>query len=166
MVPTERKTENTAGLIALRLNFSDALRDALVARLGKLPSATHFANQYNLRAHGTTTISRETARKWINGQAVPEMPRLNILIDWLGLDTSKFLAMGKVKKPLVKELVEDDLTLETIVELLRQMDAKTRSVVLITAWALRETSLTPLGPLNLQALKRTLMSSLVASAVD
>lgn len=163
MVPTERKTENTAGLVALRLNFSDALRDALVARLGKLPSATHFANQYNLRAHGTTTISRETARKWINGQAVPEMPRLNILIDWLGLDTSKFLSRGKIKKPLLEDVGDDDLTLETIVELLRQMDAKTRSVVLITAWALRETRLTPLGPLNLQALKRTLMGSLIES---
>jgi len=40
------------------------------------------------------------------------------------------------------------------------LDAKTRLVVLITAWALRETSSTPLGHLNLQALKRTLLSTL------
>ena len=33
-------------------------------------------------------ISRETARKWINGQSLPSSPRLKTLISWLDLDAS------------------------------------------------------------------------------
>ncbi len=157
---SDYKPEETASRDALRLRFSDALKAALTIRMGKLPSATHLANQFNFRAHGTTAITRETARKWMTGQAIPEMQRLNILIEWLDLDPQKFLSHG-ASQALVREGgTGDDLIIETIVELLRKMDAKTRSVVLITAWALRETNTTPLSQLNLQALKRTLLSSL------
>jgi hypothetical protein len=147
----------------LRRNFSQALSEALVKRFGRLPSATLFANQYNFRAHGAVPISRETARKWMVGLAIPEMPRLNILIEWLELDTNKFLASANSKTSTAIAAQQDDLTIQTILELLRQMDSKTRSVVLITAWALRETNSTPLGRLNLQALKRTLISSLATT---
>lgn len=157
-----RNIEETANRDALRLNFSDALRAALVHRLGKVPSATYLANQFNFRANGTTAITRETARKWMTGQAIPEMPRLTVLVEWLGLDPHQLLTTGK-RQPAKPASTDDDLTIETIVELLRTMDAKTRSVVLITAWALRETNSTPLGNLNLQALKRTLLSSLATN---
>ena len=159
-----RNIEETANRDALRLNFSDALRAALIHRLGKVPSATYLANQFNFRANGTTAITRETARKWLTGQAIPEMPRLTVLIEWLGLDPHQLLT-GAKKQPTTTANT-DDLTIETIVELLRTMDAKTRSVVLITAWALRETNSTPLGNLNLQALKRTLLSSLATNGND
>jgi hypothetical protein len=33
-------------------------------------------------------MSRETARKWINGQSMPESSRLKTLISWLNLDAS------------------------------------------------------------------------------
>jgi hypothetical protein len=33
-------------------------------------------------------ISRESARKWINGQSLPSSPRLKTLISWLDLDAS------------------------------------------------------------------------------
>jgi hypothetical protein len=157
---SDRGTKNKTSRDALRLNFSTALRSALVDRMGKMPSATNLANQFNFRAHGTTEITRETARKWMTGQAIPEIERLNILIEWLELDPNKFLASG-ANQAAVSELgTGDDLIIETIVELLRKMDPKMRSVVLITAWALRETNSTPLEQLNLQALKRTLISSL------
>lgn len=155
--------EETASRNALRRNFSETLRSALVKRLGKVPSATYIANQFNFRARGATEITRETARKWLTGQAVPGIPRLTILVEWLGLDPHQLLTPGK-KKPLSTD-TNEDLIIETIVELLRTMDARTRSVVLITAWALRETNGAPLGPLNLHALKRTLLSSLAATGI-
>ncbi len=161
-----RKTEETASRDALRLNFSDALRSALLNRLGKVPSATYLANQFNFRANGTAAITRETARKWLTGQAIPELPRLTVLVEWLGLDPHQLLAGSKKLPASATAGHGDDLTIETIVELLRTMDAKTRSVVLITAWALRETNSTPLGNLNLQALKRTLLSSLATKGND
>jgi hypothetical protein len=154
------KIKETASRDHLRLNFGETLKAALISRLGKLPSATYLANQFNFRANGTSAITRETARKWMNGQAIPEIERLNILIEWLELDPHKFLARGASQTAVKGDGVGDDLTIATIVELLRKMDAKTRSVVLITAWALRETNSTPLGHLNLQALKRTLLTSL------
>ncbi len=156
MASDRNETEATTRDL-LRLNFSNALRAALINRMGKMPSATHLANQFNFRAHGTTEITRETARKWVTGQAIPEIERLNILIEWLELDPNKFLASGANQ---TANESEDDLTIETIVELLRKMDPKMRSVVLITAWALRETNSTPLEQLNLQALKRTLITTL------
>lgn len=159
-----RNTEETTSRDALRLNFGEALRSSLISRLGKLPSATYLANQFNFRAHGTTAITRETARKWITGQTIPEMQRLNILIEWLDMDPHKFLARGASQNATGVTGSGDDLIIQTIVELLRKMDAKTRSVVLITAWALRETNSTPLGHLNLQALKRTLLTSLTPDA--
>lgn len=154
-----RDFEETASRDVLRLNFSEALRAALVHRLGKVPSATYLANQFNFRSNETTAITRETARKWLTGQAIPEMPRLTVLVEWLGLDPHQLLT-GAKKQHRTTVNIGDDLTIETIVELLRTMDAKTRSVVLITAWALRETNSTPLGNLNLQALKRTLLRTL------
>lgn len=159
MASDRNETEATTRDV-LRLNFSNALRTALVNRMGKMPSSTHFANQFNFRAHGTTAITRETARKWVTGQAIPEIERLNILIEWLELDPNKFLASGSSQAP--ETGTGDDLIIETILELLRTMDHKTRSVVLITAWALRETNSTPLEQLNLQALKRTLISTLTS----
>ena len=155
-----RNTGETVSRDALRLNFGEALRAALVNRLGKVPSATYLANQFNFRAQGTTVITRETARKWMTGQAIPEIERLNILIDWLNIDSHKFLARGAMKSVVSENGTGDDLIIETIIELLRKMDAKTRSVVLITAWALRETNNTPLAHLNLHTLKRTLLASL------
>jgi hypothetical protein len=161
-----RNTEHTISRDALRLNFGEVLRAALVNRLGKVPSATYLANQFNFRAYGTSSITRETARKWITGQALPEIQRINILIDWLGIDPNKFLVRNTMPTTVQEASVGDDLIIATIVELLRNMDAKTRSVVLITAWALRETNSTPLAHLNLQALKRTLLSSLTPAPDD
>lgn len=153
-------TKETPSRDVLRRNFSNELRTALIKRMGKLPSSTHFANQFNFRAHGTTAITRETARKWVTGQAIPEIERLQILIEWLELDPHKFLASNASQATAIEPVTADDLIIETIVELLRKMDPKTRSVVLITAWALRETNSTPLEHLNLQALRRTLISTL------
>lgn len=159
---SDRKETETTTRDLLRFNFSNALRAALIDRMGKMPSATHLANQFNFRAHGTTEITRETARKWMTGQAIPEIERLNILIEWLELDPHKFLASGANQANVTETGTGEDLIIETIVELLRKMDPKTRSVVLITAWALRETNSTPLEQLNLQALKRTLISTLTS----
>ena len=43
-------------------------------------------------------ISRETARKWINGQSLPSSPRLKTLISWLDLDASFIYATSFIEK--------------------------------------------------------------------
>lgn len=63
--------------------FSRHLNHCLIKKYKKTPSANFLANQFNLRANGTSTITPETARKWMRGIAVPEIDRLIVLIHWL-----------------------------------------------------------------------------------
>jgi hypothetical protein len=51
-----------------------------------VPSGAFLSNQFNLRAEGTSTITAETARKWVKGLSVPEIDRFKVLIKWLELD--------------------------------------------------------------------------------
>jgi hypothetical protein len=80
----------------ITLNFHKALNTGLKNRFGKIPSSTEFANQFNLRAYGTKTISRETARKWKTGIAFPEPSNLQVLIEWLHLSTEDIFAYSQI----------------------------------------------------------------------
>lgn len=74
--------------LSITENFSKALNKGLKQKFGKIPSSTEFANQFNLRAYGTRTVTRETARKWKCGLALPEAGSLQVLIEWLSLSTA------------------------------------------------------------------------------
>lgn len=50
-----------------------------------MPSAAVLARDFNFRSSHTQPISAETARRWIRGLSMPEMERLTVLIDWLGM---------------------------------------------------------------------------------
>lgn len=76
-------------------NFSRALNSCLKAKFGKIPSSSELANQFNLRAYGTKTISRETARKWKNGLTLPEPSNLQVLIEWLNLSTEQIFLINE-----------------------------------------------------------------------
>ncbi len=71
--------------------FEQALNQCVMKKFGKPISAQQFANQYNLRAYGTTTISRETARKWMKGKTIPDYGKLSVLINWLDLNPYDFV---------------------------------------------------------------------------
>jgi len=47
-----------------------------------------LAIEFNFRNLRSNPISRESARKWINGQSLPNSARLKTLISWLNLDAS------------------------------------------------------------------------------
>jgi len=74
--------------------FSGLLNRSLFYRYKKIPSANFFANQFNLRAKGTTTITPETARKWMKGIVVPEVDRFIVLIDWLEMHPSELFTFN------------------------------------------------------------------------
>ena len=52
-------------------------------------NSVHFANDFNLRAYGTTTITRQTALKWLTGLAFPEPGHLLVITSWLELDLNE-----------------------------------------------------------------------------
>jgi hypothetical protein len=61
-----------------------------------VPSGAFLSNQFNLRAEGTTTITAETARKWVKGLSVPEIDRFKVLIKWLELDVDSIFNTTEV----------------------------------------------------------------------
>jgi 3-deoxy-D-manno-octulosonic-acid transferase len=68
--------------------FHLAFRAGLINRFGEIPTASKLAIEFNLRNFQSKPISRESARKWINGQSIPETARLKTLIGWLNLDAA------------------------------------------------------------------------------
>ena len=64
--------------------FSIVLRSGLVNKFSRMPTAQKFSDEFNLRS--INPITRETARKWINGSVMPESERLLVLIQWLNLN--------------------------------------------------------------------------------
>ena len=88
--------------------FAELLNKYLIRKYKKTPSANFFANQFNVRAKGTTTITAETARKWIRGIAVPEIDRFIVLIDWLGFHPGELFGFenNADKVPEMSELIE------------------------------------------------------------
>jgi hypothetical protein len=76
--------------------FAEVLNRALLKKYKKIPSGSFLANQFNLRAEGTTTITAETARKWVKGLSVPEIDRFKVLIKWLELDVDSIFNTSEV----------------------------------------------------------------------
>lgn len=76
--------------------FAEVLNRALIKKYKKVPSGSFLANQFNLRAEGTTTITAETARKWIKGISVPEIDRFKVLIKWLELDIDSIFNVTEI----------------------------------------------------------------------
>ena len=65
--------------------FSSEFRRALVCRYGRLPSAPFVAREFNLRHRGTRTISSESVRRWLQGDCLPHIDRLQTISDWLDI---------------------------------------------------------------------------------
>lgn len=51
---------------------------------GRLPSISKIARDFSLKSPHLPHISSETIRKWIRGESLPHISRMQVLIDWLG----------------------------------------------------------------------------------
>ena len=88
--------------------FSGLLNKCLVKKYKKTPSANFVANQFNFRANGSSTITSETARKWMRGIAVPEIDRFIVLIHWLEFQPGQIFGIEDKlnQRSEVDELIE------------------------------------------------------------
>ncbi len=126
--------------------FERTLRTGIERKLGRQVSAQRFADQFNLRAHGTDTISRETARKWILGPTIPDYERLAVLIEWLELDPLELLGNENAKKnhTLLNDvdifIRDKSKRMEDLVEIVKTLDRQSIEALFILAWALRQVS--------------------------
>jgi hypothetical protein len=72
----------------MKLAFSKELSRRLIEYYGRMPSASVVSRDFNLRAKDVSAISQETARRWMRSLSLPEIERLQVLVEWLGLDMS------------------------------------------------------------------------------
>ena len=78
--------ERVSNYVFVAEKFSSELRRNLEPFFGKSLTAESLAREFNLRAIGCDSITRETARRWLTGSALPEYGRLVVLKKWLELD--------------------------------------------------------------------------------
>lgn len=126
--------------------FERTLRRGIERKLGREVSAQRFADQFNLRAHGTDTISRETARKWIRGTTIPDYERLAVLIEWLELNPLEFLGNENAQEnqTLLNDvdifIPDESKRMEDMMEIVKTLDQQSIEALFVTAWALRQVS--------------------------
>lgn len=115
----------------IAIKFSVLLNECLIKKYNKKPSASFVANQFNLRANGTTTITSETARKWMRGIAVPEIDRFIVLIHWLEFQPEEIFGIeGKLNnRTEVDELIE---ILEQQLNLIKKIIVEYKNPNLVT----------------------------------
>lgn len=89
-----------------RRYFRMILREALEKRFGQHRiTASDFANSFNLVTN--ESISDETARKWLNGLALPRYERIFELVHWLDIDPRSLFHYDPQQRTLhEQELVE------------------------------------------------------------
>ena len=88
--------------------FHLAFRAGLINRFGEIPTASKLAIEFNLRNFQSKPVSRESARKWINGQSIPETARLKTLIGWLNLDAAFIYSTTITEKESISVGIESD----------------------------------------------------------
>lgn len=75
--------------------FSSEFQRALVRRYGRLPSAPFVAREFNLRHGGRRTISSESVRRWLHGDCLPHIDRLQTISDWLDIRMDSVFSPGQ-----------------------------------------------------------------------
>jgi len=71
----------------IKTRFSTSLNQQLLHYYRRIPSASILARDFNSRSQGLMNpITQETARRWIRGLSMPEMDKLQVLINWLDLN--------------------------------------------------------------------------------
>jgi len=106
------RQESTLGVFTINQfvieRFHLAFRAGLIDKFGKIPTANKLTIEFNLRNFQSNPISRETARKWINGQSMPETERLKTLIGWLNLDAAFIYSTTITEKESISVGIESD----------------------------------------------------------
>ncbi len=102
--PYKRMTEFPAILKSdLLNNFANELVTKLIEFYPSAVLSNAFvADQFNIRSNYEDRISRETARRWMKAESMPEYSALFTLRLWLGIDINAILAIEPIKKIEIK----------------------------------------------------------------
>jgi hypothetical protein len=95
--------------------FATALREALKAKYGRLPSTSFIAMHFNIRV-ASNGVSGETVRRWIRGVSLPRCTHMDVLVEWLGLDMDRVIKrMRGTTSPELAEPLSEPSRLERVI---------------------------------------------------
>ena len=74
-------------LLYLEHQFGKKLREALIQRYKRLPSAAFVAIHFNRQLGNSKPVSNESVRRWMRGETMPRHEHIGVLVEWLKIDT-------------------------------------------------------------------------------
>jgi len=119
----------------IKEKFPLVLKKNLVARYGYLPSCAMFANHFNLKSSSHKTITRETARRWLNGESFPQLDNFYTLTNWLKFNEDDFNIIFDLNPSTQKIDNEDFIYLS---ETYKYLFDSHKEILIIIARALRQ----------------------------
>jgi transcriptional regulator with XRE-family HTH domain len=72
----------------VKKRFADEMKRCCAERYSKIPSNAKLAKDFYYSTNYSLNVNRETVRKWLKGEAFPDLDYLIHLINWLELDMS------------------------------------------------------------------------------
>jgi transcriptional regulator with XRE-family HTH domain len=130
----------------IKNQFSASLNQQLISYYRRIPSASILARDFNSRAHGIMNpVTQETARRWIRGLSMPEMDKLQILIQWLDIKIDLSLGSleaenrGNYEKGMRKKTVTLNEAESQLLQIFRETDIRGKRILLSVAKSLLQT---------------------------
>jgi len=93
--------------------FSKTLRESLRLRYGRVPSAAFLSREFNLRHHGSNSVTSESIRRWMLGLSMPRPDHLQTLVHWLNLDLNRLFRSQTENKQVSLEGTPPDKPVES-----------------------------------------------------
>ena len=104
----------------IKKQFAEEMKRCCLDRYSTIPSNEQMARDFYSATNYKLSINRETFRKWMRGDAFPDLDHLLYLIEWLNLDmvnvfkvatkqTSPDLNLCFFDKNLIANLNQDNL---------------------------------------------------------
>ena len=110
--------------------FSKLLCLELVRHYGRMPSASVVARDFNLRCtQDVKPITNETARRWIKGISIPELMRLNVLSNWIGLDIGNLQKNNSAANLTTTNTLRGEEGEEALLKIYRKLNARDKRII-------------------------------------
>lgn len=114
----------------MKAAFSKLLCLELVRYYGRMPSASVVARDFNLRCtQDAKPITNETARRWIKGISIPELMRLNVLSNWIGLDIGNLQKNNSAANLTTTNTLRGEEGEEALLKIYRKLNAQDKRII-------------------------------------